>query len=270
MKATRIFNNNAVATLLAGQEVIVIGNGIGFNLKRGDEVNEAKIEKTFYVQDDLQTKFLKMVENINEDVLEGARQIIELAKTQNYQINNQGLLALIDHIQFAVERYHEGIQLPNLMLSEIKMLYPLEYETGLQSLDIIEQNCKVCLADDEAGYIAIHLINNKHHQEMTYDTLKFVNGTLKLMREVYGLEINDEDRNILRLSTHLKLLAQRFFDEEQQEDCTMMEMHGYLLGLNANNPEFIAKLKQFALNIFNKELRMQEELYLLVHLTKII
>ena len=121
MKVKKIFNNNAVSTILDNnQEVIVIGVGLGFNKKSGDSIDQTKIEKIFHVQTDLQSKFLNMIENVTPSMLESSERIIELSKTFGKPINSQGILSLLDHIQFAVERYEQNINLPNLMCSALK------------------------------------------------------------------------------------------------------------------------------------------------------
>ena len=46
MIATKVFNNNAVATVHPdGREAILVGSGIGFGRRPGDTVDEKKIEK---------------------------------------------------------------------------------------------------------------------------------------------------------------------------------------------------------------------------------
>ena len=60
MKCLKVFNNSALSTVMPdGREAIVLGNGIGFNRRPGDPVPEERIEKVYYVQDEMQTKFLQ-------------------------------------------------------------------------------------------------------------------------------------------------------------------------------------------------------------------
>ena len=48
MKIDKIINNNIVSALDAdGKEVIVMGRGLGFGMKAGREIPQAKIEKIF-------------------------------------------------------------------------------------------------------------------------------------------------------------------------------------------------------------------------------
>ena len=69
MIAVKIFNNNALSTVTDdGKDAIILGLGIGFNKRPGDQVNEDKIEKIYYVQDDMQTKFLELLNNVSPEV----------------------------------------------------------------------------------------------------------------------------------------------------------------------------------------------------------
>ena len=64
----------------------------------------------------------------------------EAVKRLNISFQDQTIVALTDHICFAVERYETGTELPNLVLTEIKTLYKEEYKIGLWSIQLIEKN----------------------------------------------------------------------------------------------------------------------------------
>lgn len=52
MKIDKVFNNNVVQVLSEkNEEIIVMGKGLGFQKKPGDEVNQELIEKRFILQD---------------------------------------------------------------------------------------------------------------------------------------------------------------------------------------------------------------------------
>ena len=124
MRSIKIFNNNAVSTVMPdGREAIVLGNGIGFHKRPGDPVDEQRIEKVYYVQDEMQTRFLQLLQNVRPEVMEAAEEIMRMGAKAGLTMGNQGAISLIDHISFTVERFEQGIVLPNLMLSEIRMLY---------------------------------------------------------------------------------------------------------------------------------------------------
>ena len=77
MRSTKIFNNSAVAVITpSGQEAIVLGNGIGFRKRPGDEIDDSKIQKVYYVQDVMQRKFLQMLKDVQPRVMDAAERII--------------------------------------------------------------------------------------------------------------------------------------------------------------------------------------------------
>lgn len=271
MRAIKIFNNNAVATIMKDKrEAIVIGNGIGFNKRMGDTLDEERIEKIYYVHDEMQTKFLQMLQNVKPEMMEAAEKILQLAIDNNLKLSNQGTISLIDHISFAVERAKEKVYLPNLMLSEIRMLYPKEFSLGKKALDCIEEACDVRLPEDEAGYIALHLVNVSVDKDDAYNTLKFVKGSLDIIKNCYQLKWDESGLDMMRLTTHLKFLAQRIFNHESWQDDKMSSMYDYLIESHKKNRDCLNQLNDYIQKEFHYTLERQEEIYLLVHLTKIL
>lgn len=271
MIAVKIFNNNALSTITDdGKDAILLGLGIGFNKRPGDEINEDKIEKIYYVQDHMQTKFLEMLKNVSSEVMDASQKIIDLIPGSEGKFNNKGILSLIEHISFAIERTKDNIFLPNLMLSEIKMMYSKEFEMGSKALDIIDELCHIRLPEDEAGYIALHFVNMQSNDNLAYDTLKFVKGSMNLIKECYGLELDESNLSTIRFMTHLKFLAQRIFKNETCQDDKMIEMYNYLISNHPRNVEYLEKLNEYIEKEFKYKLDKSEKVYLLMHLTKIL
>ncbi len=272
MKCLKVFNNSAVSAVMPdGREAIMLGNGIGFNRRPGDPVPEERIEKVYYVQDEIQTKFLQMLQNVLPDVMEAAEEIIATAERAGFVLSNQATISLIDHISFAIERQQENISLPNLLLGETRLLYQKEFELGLRALEIVQEHCGVTLPEDEAGYIALHLITISADRVGTYDTLKFVKGTADIIKEVYGVAFEPQSLDAMRLMTHLKFLAQRIFQHTVwEDDSDMDEMYGYLLHRSPKNQIALEQLEGYIRQSFGYTLNKQEKFYLLVHLTKIL
>ena len=273
MTITKIFNNNAVAIRTEnGQEMIVLGSGIGFNKKNSEQVDKAKIEKTYFVQDELQTKFLRLLEDTNEVHFAISQHIIEYAEKQGFIISNQIIISLTDHISFAIQRSIDEILLPNLMLSEIKILYPDEYEIGLYSLKYIDEVLNIKLDQDEAAYIALHIINSvtKQSTSNTVNTLKFVKGTLDIMNCTYQIDTSNDDFDKMRITTHLKFLAQRIFNDKEIISSENDSLYSYLINENNKHEIFIGEYKKYLLNEFNYHISKQEIVYLLIHITKFL
>ncbi|MDD7280703.1 PRD domain-containing protein [Floccifex sp.] len=274
MKAIRVFNNNAVSTVIPNKgEAIVIGPGVGFNRKAGDRIDRNKIEKVYYIQNDLQTKFMQLLKDTRPEALKAAEVILEYAREQGLVLKDQLIISLTDHISFALERLENNIELPYLMMSETKMLYPKECEIAYWGVKQINEICHCTLPDYESGYIALQLVSSSMDKSATINTLTLVKEALALVKDVYGVSLNDEDFNTMRLTTHLKFLAQRIFSDtkigNEKLDEGMDNLHHILLETNPKNEVYIMRLKTFILDKFKYELSEEEEVYLLVHLTKI-
>ncbi len=271
MRSIKIFNNNAVSVITpSGREAILLGNGIGFHKRPGDEIDDRKVQKVYYIEDEMQLKFLRMLQDVQPDVLEAAEEIIAAAEAQGCCMSSQATISLIDHISFAIERQASGLSLPNLLLNETKLLYRKEYQLGCQALKIIQERCGAALPEDEAGYIALHLIAISVDRNAAYDILKFVKGALDIIKQTYGLALDGENLDTMRLITHLKFLAQRIFQKTVWTDEGMEDLYEHLLSRNPQNQECLHRLDAYCSGTFGYTLSQQEKFYLLIHLTKIL
>lgn len=271
MRSIKIFNNNAVSAITSdGREAILLGNGIGFAKRPGSEIDESRIEKVYYVQTEMQTKFLEMLQDVRPDVMSAAEEIIRQAGDAGMELSNQATISLIDHIGFAIERFQTGILLPNLMLAETRLLYPREFALGEQALAIIERRCGVRLPKDEAGYIALHLVTISMDRGAAYNILKFVKGSLDIIKDTYGITLDETGLEIMRLTTHLKFLAQRVLNHQRWEDTDMDTMYGYLIARHPRHRDCLDRLNEFVRQNFQESLNRQEEVYLLVHLNQVL
>lgn len=271
VKAIKVFNNNAISTVMPdGREAIVLGKGIGFHKRPGEMVDEQRIEKVYYVQNEMQTKFLQMLQDVKPEVMEAAERIIAMAEKDGFYMSNQATISLVDHISFAIERQERQIALPNLLLSETQLLYQKEYELGRRSLQIIRDCCGVTLPEDEAGYIALHLVSISVDRNAAYNILKFVKGTLDIIKETYGIVPNQGCLDTMRLTTHLKFLAQRIQQHTPWGGNEDEPMYRYLLARDPRHQTCIDRLTAYIRENFSYELSQQEKFYLLIHLSKIL
>jgi len=271
MKANKVYNNNAVAAVVPdGREAILVGSGIGFGKRPGDVIDQKKIQKIYYIQDELQSRFLQLLKDARPEALQAAEDILHHARSQGLELKNQLILSLTDHICFALERAEQGTRLPYLMLSETKMMYPKEFEIGRWALERIAALCGTELPQYEAGYIALQLASAEMNGEEVYDSLKLVNGVIEIIKEVYDIELNPDDVDTIRLTTHLKFLAQRILRRSQWNDDDMDGLYQMLLFRHAKNRDCIARITAYIRNHFSYELNHQEKVYLMIHLSKIL
>lgn len=221
MKVSKILNNNLVlAKDKQNNEVIVKGLGIGFHSKRGDLINENLIEKVFYPENQQNSiQIQEYLMSIPEEYLDFVQRFIDsIKKRDNINFNNSIYFSLSDHIADAINRFHKGISLENMLLLDIQQLYKNEYELGIEMITLINERFNVELNEDEAGFIALHFVNSEDgNQNNNVQITMIVSDIQKIVKEYYSDIIFDESSLYYqRFLTHLKYFAQRYLHKEFQ------------------------------------------------------
>lgn len=140
MRYLKNFNNNAALVKSdSGKEYVIIGNGIGFGKHRGDLVDESKIERRF-VPSDSDTPELKEFKNIRPQAIEVASKVTKLfAQKGNITFSDYQYFVLVDHIDFALKRSLDGIEIPDGTVRwNVKHLFPNEYQLASEAIQLID------------------------------------------------------------------------------------------------------------------------------------
>ena len=168
MQIAKVLNNNVVVVLDEHRrEQVVMGRGLAFQKRPGDVLDDSKIEKVFALQsDELVGRLGELLSQIPLEVMTTCDRIIDLARGRLGKLQESLYITLTDHCHFAIERQKKGIALRNVLLWEIKRLYPKEFALGQEARAIIAKRLGVELAEDEAGFIALHLVTAQLNSEM--------------------------------------------------------------------------------------------------------
>jgi beta-glucoside operon transcriptional antiterminator len=117
------------------RELIITEAGIGFKKKKGENLDEALADKTYYLESvDDSRRLQEVVKEISEEYLEIVSRIVKTAREEGLKVRDSLYVTLTDHINSAVDRYRENIALKNMMKLEIRKFYPKEYEIGLRAV----------------------------------------------------------------------------------------------------------------------------------------
>lgn len=272
MKITKVINNNTVATIANKKEVILTGAGIGFHMQAGDTVDVEKIEKVFQVRDRFAQRYEQIWKHISPQYFKIAEQIRIYAEEQlRCTLSQQFVFSLADHISFAVERQKKGEPLPNLMLYEIQMLYANEFRIGEYGKQLVEKEAKIILPIDEAGYFALHIVNSRMGETSmdVNNILVLTNGILNIVHENMEVHCKEGDFEYNRFLLHLKFLAKRIFNQEQNQLCVVGSMYPELLEREPGLESVLKKIKNFIKETFDYEITREEATYLAVHIIRI-
>ena len=157
----KVYNNNLILAKQNKEEVILLSKGIGFGKRKGDKLPESSgIDKVFYETqaESLDAYFLKKRKREIEKVI---REIILEAETKLGSLNENITKALIEHIDFAIERLNMGLIIENPFINEIMSLYPDEYAVAEKAEQLIEEKLGIKIGEEEKGFITLHLYSAK-------------------------------------------------------------------------------------------------------------
>ncbi len=274
MKIIKVFNNNIVAThSKEGEEMIVTGRGLGFQKKPGDFIDDDKIEKIYEIQEDNRDRFYRLlgdtpmeIVNVSEKIREKAKEKLGISMTMN------ALIGMIDHITYAIERKKNGMEIPNLMLHEIKSLYQEEFQVGMEALEDIRNVSGVRLSEHEAGYLTMHMVNASlgENKESISKIFLFTNGIVEIIEETFDLDLNEDEISLARLNSHLKFLAKRILLHQAYTEDDVEDFYAMFLKRDRRYKIVLKKIERFMKKSFEHELTKQEAVYLMVHINKAI
>ena len=231
MKVTRIINNNVVAAVDDyNHELVLMGSGIGFKKKIGDLVDTDSVEKQFARFDEQQTlNFQRLAQEVPYEYMHMTNEIVAYAQISlNKELNEELYISLMDHLNFAINRMKQGIYLPNSMLWEIKHYYNHEYRIGMEAISIVKNHSGITLPADEAGFIAMHILNAEMELDMdrTRMMTKIIQDVLNIVKYHFNIQIDEESLDYERFVTHLKFFIQRAMHEKDSRiwEKSLMDM----------------------------------------------
>lgn len=275
MHITKVLNNSLLLAKDDNEkEIILMGKGIGHNHKIGSELNKEDIEKTFVLRDEtIKRNIVELASEIDAEYFNIAQAIIVYAvEKYDLKLMNHIYLALTDHIAFAVRRFKDGILIENYYLDEIRELSPKEYDIGVYALKVLKEYLGLELPEEEIANIAGHFINaqqDNQYSDRNKISSKIVNAILQIVHYNFSIVYNKESFYYKRFVTHLKTFTQRFLaNEPTKEDVDFI----YEQVRNNCKAEYecVKKIRAYIYTEFSRKLPVQEELYLMIHIHKII
>lgn len=274
MKIVRVLNTNAVVSLDPyGREIIITGAGIGFKKKKGEELDKSRVEKIYCLKNaEDNYRLQQVVREISEKYLEIAGKVVTASREAGLKVRDTLYVTLTDHINSAVERYQRGISLKNLMRHEIRKFYPQEYRVAQEAIEWIRRMTDFDLGKDEAGFIAMHIISSELESNEVSDVQKMtelINAIIKIVKIHFRIEFDEDSVSYQRFLTHLKFFSSRVLDGEVYQD-SMEEIYQAMVAQNGHAYTGVEKVARFIEKQYGYRLSIDEELYLLIHIKRIL
>lgn len=274
MIVDKIINNNLVRSKNEkGQEVLVMGCGLGFKKSVGDLIDQDKIEKIYTMEDGKERSQLEeILKKMPLEYIQLTNEIVDYASVSlGKPLSSCIYLTLCDHISFAVERIQKGIVIRNALLLETKRFYNHEYLIGTEALEMIYQRTGVQLPVDEAAFIALHFVNASMDaigMGQTQEMMKVIQSIVNIVKYHFNVELNENSIHYERFITHLKFFVKRVFSGQEIDDG---DEAFFLTIKNQYKKAFtcVMKVYEYIKKEYGILLTNDEMMYLTVHIHRI-
>lgn len=271
----KVFNNNVLLAENDQQlEMILLGKGIAFQKKAGDAVDENKIDKKFVIDsDDSKAKFIELLREVPLNHLELTTKIIVAAESElGTTFNDSIYIGLTDHINYALFRYKQGLQLSNALMWEVKKFYPKEFKAAMNALKTIEYYEGISFTEDEAGFIALHFVNAMQDDEgmkLTVQSTEVIQQILNIVKFHYCMELDESSLNYNRFVTHIRYFIRRLLSHEV---CHHQDDEFLFLQVKEKYPQAYqcaCKVQKYLETKFCAKITHEEMLYFMLHINRV-
>ncbi|WP_026671510.1 glucose PTS transporter transcription antiterminator GlcT [Alkalihalobacterium bogoriense] len=272
MKVKKALNNNVViAQHPEYEEVVLIGKGIGFNKKQGEQVESDVAEKFFVLKDKKeQEQYKELLTYVDESFVGLMNELTTLIQKRfQVQVHEHIHVALTDHLYFAIKRVKQGLGISNPFLIETELAYPKEYALATEIVEWLNEKLSIVIPEGEIGFIALHI-----HSALTRRPLSEVNRHTQLIATLIevielslSLQIDRKDIHYLRLVRHLHDAIDRVekgsYDENQNALAKVLQEQ-YPICYNLS-----WKLIKIMQKAIKKTIPEAEAVYLTMHLQRL-
>lgn len=275
MIINKILNNNVVLSSNdAGEEIILMGRGLAFKKKVGDELDPAFVQKEFVLKDSFTGRQMQQLfSDIPSDEIDTVKKIVDMIEEDlNVELSTNIYITLTDHIHYALVRAKEGIEMPNPLLLETQKFYPKEFAAAQRALLFVEKDLGVTLPETEAGFIAFHIVNSSQgndNMQTTMQMTEIVRDILSIISRYFGKTLDTQTLNYHRIVTHLQYFAQRYLTDELSD-----EQDEFLFALvQSKYPksfQTVQCINEYLIKTYGKPLGQSEMIYLTIHIERVV
>ncbi len=272
----RILTNNAVVIDDENQqEKIVCGKGIAFKKSPGMEIDEMSINQTFILEGGGEySRFEQLLKDVPLEYLELSSEIINMAKLEfAKKFKDNVIITLSDHLYVAIKRCREGMTISNPLLWDIKNFYEIEYDIGLRALELIKNKFHIQLPNDEAGFIALHIVNvelDEDNMDHIFQVTKVIQEIMTIVKYHFHAEFDTSNVYYYRFITHLKFFALRLLKDNQFNEDEENELLDVVKDKYCTSYECVLKIKDFLEKKYNYTLQEDEIVYLTIHVHRVV
>lgn len=269
----KVLNNNVVISLdEQGRERVLMGRGLGFQLKPTDSLDPAKVEKTFILQtgEDGERERRMLTDTPYAIVEAVSRAVDQAERSLGHHLGRRLTMAVIDHVQFVLERLEQGIRIPTANMPELRVLHPAEFAAAKAMAESISTALATDLPAEEAVFLTMHLLNATRDEPNGTAALLFrrVQHVVMTVENGLGVKLDVESPDYARFVLHVQFLLQRLVSRSmlRSADSSFFEFakHSY-----PRSFAIAQEVKAYVRAATESELTDEELLYVIVHVERL-
>lgn len=270
----RVLNNNVVlARDEIGREAILTGRGLGFQRKRGQDVDTSLISRRYIPADNAQS-VAEVIAGIPLERLALIERVFrKAARGLNTDVPSSTLIAVVDHINQAMERVRQGLIMDYPLRAEVAHLHPEELRLAEAMVEEINAAQEVQLPGGEAVALALHLFTaaiGAPSAQAASEQSRLIGQVMGLLEKSFGEVFDVDSVNAARFAVHLRYFLVRARTAVQIEDGTSSLVAE---ALRASDPDAyrVARRIRDLLEIrLNATVTDDETAYLALHIARLI
>jgi beta-glucoside operon transcriptional antiterminator len=271
--AHKVLNNNVVISVdSSGQERVLMGRGLGFKLSPSDTIDSAKVEKTFILDHGSEADHARqLLASVPYPVIEAVtRAVDEAERALGRSLGRRLLIAVIDHVQYVLERMQQGIRIPTASMPELRVLHPHEFAAATAMAASVSASLDTRLPDEEAVFLTMHLLNATRDEPNGTAALLFrrVQHVVTTVEGGLGVKLDPASPDYARFILHVQFLLQRLVAKSmlRGSDTSFFEF----AKLSYPRSYAIAgDVKEYVTAATGSELTDEELLYVIVHVERL-
>ncbi|MDY0829926.1 PRD domain-containing protein [Microbacterium sp. BG28] len=271
--AHKVLNNNVVISIDEhGRERVLMGRGLGFQLKPDDRLDPAKVEKTFVLDSGAEgDRERQLLTDVPYPVIEAVTGAVDLAERElGHHLGRRLVIPVIDHIQYVLERLDQGVRIPATHMPELRVLHPHEFRAAEHMAAHIGAALDRELPPEEAVFLTMHLLNATRDEPNGTAALLFrrVQHVATIVETGLGVTLDVESPDYARFILHVQFLLQRLVSKTmlRSSDTSFFEFakHSY-----PRSYAIAEQVKAYVRAATGSDLTDEELLYLIVHVERL-
>ena len=213
-RVEKVLNHNVILAINEDdkQEYLIMDKGIGFGKKIAERMEIGEEVRVYSLVDVKNAKeSTSSVKEIAPIYLEAANMLLDEAEKRIGKVDRSVLIPLADHIDFAVKRIREQGEISNPLISDIQVLFHMEYKVAEQILPFLAENTEVTMSESELGYIALHIHSAIAEQNVasSMQVARCVRECIRLIEEEIHHTIPVTTLSYNRLMNHVRYMVLR-------------------------------------------------------------